>query len=154
MSIALVDLVKAYRALDAKLDADLEAFEANEQRVKDKLMKNKLSAFMLAYLEKVGASSINTPGGTVTRTKRATASLADREAFRRHVIGTESWDLLDWKANLTATNDFIKEHEGTPPPGVTISNKFTLGCTAPRKKGGAAHAALGAAEENYNDAAE
>ncbi len=102
---------------------------------------------MLAYLEKVGASSINTLGGTVTRTERSSASLVDREAFRRHVIGTESWDLLDWKANLTATKDFIKEHAGERPPGVTISSKWTLGCTAPRKKAGAAHDAKGATEE-------
>ncbi len=152
MSIALVDLVKAFRSLQAKRKAEEEAFEKMITE-KYKLTENKLSAFMLAYLEKVGASSINTPEGTVTRTEMSSASLSDAEAFRRHVIDTESWDLLDWKANLTATKDFIKEHAGEPPPGVAISTKFRLGCTAPRKKAGAAHEALGAPEESYNDAA-
>jgi hypothetical protein len=112
---------------------------------KYKLTENKLSSYMLAYLEKLGAGdgiSIRTEEGTICRKEKASASLIDKDAFRRHVIGTESWDLLDWKANLTAARDFIKEHAGEKPPGVEISSKWTLSCTAPRKrKGSVAEAA-------------
>lgn len=153
MSIALVDLVRAYRTAQASRKAEEEAFEAEMER-RYKLTELKLSSYMLAYLEKLGASSINTPAGTVTRTERSSASLSDAEAFRRHVIGTESWDLLDWKANLTATKDFIKINNGEPPPGVTISSKWTLGCTAPRRPRSAATKALGAPEEVEHDGVE
>jgi len=42
------------------------------------------------------------------------------------VIGSEAWDLLDRKANVTAVSDFIEENNA-PPPGVNFSTTYVVG---------------------------
>jgi hypothetical protein len=48
------------------------------------------------------------------------------------VIGTEQWDLLDKKANVTAVTDYLNEN-GVLPPGVKYSTRFDVGVRAPTK---------------------
>jgi hypothetical protein len=82
---------------------------------------------LLDHLNRIGTDSTTAKGiGTVYRTKRVTATLADPEEFRRHVIGSEAWDLIDWRANKTAVTAHIDEHE-LPPPGVNYSVTYVAG---------------------------
>jgi hypothetical protein len=46
--------------------------------------------------------------------------------FRRHVIGTEQWDLADWKANKTVVTELVDSDEGVPP-GVNFSAMAGVG---------------------------
>jgi hypothetical protein len=86
-----------------------------------------LGAMLLNHLNATKQDSANArAAGTAYRTKRAAATIADAEAFRRHVIGTEDWGLLDWKANATAVAAFLEEHE-TLPPGVNYSVRDEIG---------------------------
>ena len=39
------------------------------------------------------------------------ASIRDATAFQNYVIENRAWDMLDWKANVTAVGDFITENE-------------------------------------------
>lgn len=90
-------------------------------------MMEKLEGVFMNHLTAIGSDSCSVNGvGTVYRTTDTSATLADADAFRRHVIGTEAWDLIDWKANKTATRDFIEEN-GTPPPGVNFTMRDKIG---------------------------
>jgi len=91
-----------------------------------KNLKDKLSVVLLDHLNTVNVDNASCGAGTVYRTAKKSASIADAEAFMRHVIGTESWDLLDRKANVTAVEDFIEEHKA-PPPGVNFNQHWTVG---------------------------
>jgi len=70
--------------------------------------------------------SVRTDTGTVYRTEKKSASLADPDAFMRYVIGNEAWDLLDRKANVKAVEDFIEEND-LAPPGVNFSTTYVVG---------------------------
>lgn len=85
-----------------------------------------LSEYLLAHLNQLGADNLSSPSGTVYRTERKSASLADAEAFMQYVIENSAWDLLVRKANETAVEDYIKEHQA-PPPGVNFNRQFTVG---------------------------
>lgn len=86
-----------------------------------------LGAMLLDHLNRTKQDSANArSAGTAYRTKRQSATIADADAFRRHVIGTESWDLLDWKANATAVATFLEENK-TLPPGVNYSVRDEIG---------------------------
>jgi len=91
-----------------------------------KEMLEKLNSVLLEHLNTINGESVRTDTGTVYRTEKKAASLADPDAFMRYVIGSEAWDLLDRKANVTAVADFIEENNA-PPPGVNFSTTFVVG---------------------------
>lgn len=104
-----------------------EADDAHKERTKvARDYKERLEAALLAKLNEVGGESVKTAHGTVYRTTRRSATIADGGTFREFVIGNEAFDLVDWKANANAVDDFIK-NEGTPPPGVNFTTAYTVG---------------------------
>jgi hypothetical protein len=85
-----------------------------------------LNALLLVHLNSVNGNSVSTDAGTVYRTEKKSASLADAQAFMDFVIQNNSWDLIDRKANVTAVEDFINQHN-MPPPGVNFTSIFVAG---------------------------
>jgi phage tail tube protein FII len=101
----------------------------DEHKEKMKIFREtleKLNGVMLAHLNDMNGESVRTDAGTVYRTEKKSASIADGDAFMRYVVGEEAWDLLDRKANVTAVADFIEEHK-SPPPGVNFTTAFVVG---------------------------
>ena len=101
----------------------------DEHKLKMKVFREtleKLNGVLLAHLNTINGESVRTDLGTVYRTEKKSASLADPDAFMRFVIDNEAWDLLDRKANVVAIADYIKE-ESSAPPGVNYSSRFEVG---------------------------
>lgn len=123
-----------YIRLRDALKAKKEEHAAIEKKYSDEM--NLLQGWFQAVLDGLGSgvTSIKTKCGTVTSSTRYTASLEDAEAFMRHVIGTESWDLLDRRANATAVRAFV-DANGQLPPGAKLSALRTIGVTRPRGGG-------------------
>lgn len=86
----------------------------------------KLNGLMLTHLNNIGADSVKAKTGTVYRTTKRSASLEDGDAFMRHVIGKEAWELLDRKANVAAVEAYVTEN-GVLPPGVKMSSTQVVG---------------------------
>ncbi|WP_454627677.1 hypothetical protein [Bradyrhizobium cenepequi] len=85
-----------------------------------------LNSVLLAHLNTMGGNSVSTDGGTVYRTEKKSAPLADAQAFMDYVIANQAWDLLDRKANVTAVEDHINTN-GVPPAGVNFTSTFVVG---------------------------
>ena len=118
------ELVSQYVRLRDKIK---EADDAHKAKLKDaKEHLEHLNNTLLERLNDVGGESVKTSSGTVYRTTRRSASIADGETFRRFVIDNNAFDLVDWKANPLAVDDFIKA-EQAPPPGVNFTTAFTVG---------------------------
>jgi hypothetical protein len=100
--------------------------EHDERRKPLVELQNLLTGWMQNFLEQAGADNIKTKHGTCYSSTRYTASLADPEAFMKHVISNKSFDLLDRKANVTAVKDYVAE-TGNLPPGVNLSAIKTVG---------------------------
>ncbi len=109
-----------------------DKIKAIEEADKDRLapLKNMLVALngmFVEYTQSSGQDSFTVNGvGTVYRTEKKSVTIEDAEAFKRHVIGSEAYDLLDWKANSTAVKDFLEEHQALPP-GVKYTTMVTVG---------------------------
>ena len=112
--VALRDMIKSKEAEQKK----------ELKPLKDTL--EQLNSVLLAHLNNVNANSAATDSGTVYRTEKKSASLADAQAFMDFVIANQAFDLLDRKANVTATEEYIKENDA-PPPGVNFSSTFVVG---------------------------
>jgi len=85
-----------------------------------------LEGALIEKLKAIGADSVKTPHGTAYRSTKRSASIKDGDAFRKWVIGHNDYDLVDWRANANAVDDFIKSH-GSTPPGVDFSTTITVG---------------------------
>lgn len=104
-----------------------EADEAHKAKTAvARAYKEQIEGKLLEKLNEIGGESVKTEHGTAYRTTRRSASIADGDAFRSFVIGNDAYDLVDWRANANAVDDFIKS-AGTPPPGVNFSTAFTVG---------------------------
>ena len=118
------DLVSQYVRLRDKIK---EADDAHKDKTKNaRAYLEQLNGRLLERLNDVGGESVKTAHGTVYRTTRRSASIADGDTFRQYVIENEQFDLVDWRANANAVDDFIKEN-GVQPPGVNFSTAFTVG---------------------------
>jgi hypothetical protein len=92
-----------------------------------KQIKEMLEGALMTHLLATGVDSIAARGiGTAYKTTKKSASLADAAAFRRFVIGSEAWDLIDWKANVSAVETFLTEQQQLPP-GVNFSQREVVG---------------------------
>lgn len=96
-----------------------------------------LGSWLLAQLDQQKVESARTNAGTVYRSIKRSASIADENAFWTYVITSGNFDLLDKRANITAVADFIAEQtqkaktdpnvQVGPPPGINYQERFTVG---------------------------
>jgi hypothetical protein len=70
--------------------------------------------------------NMKTKHGTCYTSVRRTASLQDPDAFMKYVTENGAFELLDRRANSTAVQEFVKQHN-TLPPGCNLSSIQTLG---------------------------
>lgn len=120
-------MIAEYIALrDAKKAAD-DTYKAWVEANYGNRMEE-LEGILLDTLNKMDVQSLSGPDGTGTVYKKLTTSvtIADATEFRRHVIGIEGWDLIDWRANKTGIQELLDKEEPLPP-GVNYSQFYTVG---------------------------
>ena len=105
---------------------------AEEDKFKEWLAENftkrmdEIEALLLAKINQDGTDSITAHGiGNAHRKIKTSVTVADMREFRRHVIGSAEWDLVDWRANKTVVNELVEKGE-VLPPGVNYSAIYTL----------------------------
>src|SRR5882672_8774206 len=80
---------------------------------------------LMAHLQEQEGQSLSSEVGTAYLSHKRSAPIHDAVAFKNYVIENRAWEMLDWKANVTAVGDFLTEHE-MPPPGVNLKSVVTL----------------------------
>ena len=94
---------------------------------------DKVEGRVQEFFTQTGQTSAPTAAGTAYLSTTYRASIADKQAFKSFVIGQSRWDLLDWKANVTATKDFAKEMKA-PPAGVNLTSITKVNIRRPGQK--------------------
>jgi len=84
-----------------------------------------LGNLLLSHLNSTKTDSARSKSGTAFKTTKHSATLADKQKFWDYVESTEQWELLDFKANVTAVGAFIEERRELPP-GVNYSSIETV----------------------------
>lgn len=118
------ELVQQVVLIRDKLKAAEDAFK--EKTAAARTHKERLEGRLLEKLNELGGEAIKTKAGTVYRTTKKSATIADGEVFRDYVIQNEQFDLADWRANAVAVADYIEQFSA-PPPGVNFTTHFTVG---------------------------
>lgn len=116
--------VAAYIRLRDYKKAAEEEFKNSLKRVNDAM--EKLEGELLNDLNASGANSLSCDAGTVYKNTQLSATVENREAFREYVVKNDLWEAMDIKANKTFVKEFM-EREGTPLPGVKVTQIATVG---------------------------
>jgi len=87
---------------------------------------NEIELTLLDQLNQLGSDSISSPAGTAYKKLSVSVTTADGREFRRHVIGGELWDLIEFRPAKTAVNDLVERGEPVPP-GLNRSTFFSIG---------------------------
>lgn len=119
------ELVEEYIALRDARDQAKAKYEAwLKENCTDRM--EVIEAMLLDTLNSLGVDSIASKIGTAYKKLTTSVTVGDAREFRRHVIGAEDWDLLNWSASKTAVNELVEK--GHPvPPGINRSAFFTIG---------------------------
>jgi hypothetical protein len=135
MGDAQTAAVEAPTPLQLRLDQFIQVrdkIEAMKEKHKEELAPlNKallmLNGKLLEMLLESGSDSATVRDiGTVYKTIKKSASIADGDAFRQFIIANAMWNMIDWRANSTAVDEYIQA-EGNVPPGVNFRQVAVVG---------------------------
>lgn len=132
-NVAMLDvatLIKQVRAVEAKIK-QIEA-EYDDKIAPFEEFAKEGRATLLQYLNDTKQKSAATVEGTAYWKPKITFRVMDKEAFRRHVIGAEAYELITWAAAGVACEDFVTQNQ-EPPPGVERNAVNILYINAPPK---------------------
>jgi hypothetical protein len=132
MAINIEETVAMVRALEARI-ADEEKIFKDKMKPFEELaeeLRNRLMDFLQVHGMRA-TGQLKT--GSAYIADKTSWKVVDQAEFRRHVIGTESWDMIIWGVNRTAAAEFEKTEDALPP-GVSKTTIKELRVLAPERK--------------------
>jgi hypothetical protein len=133
VSFDLGERIKQVREMEAFLEKQQEELDAKYERHHKFVETGR--AEILAFLNQTNQKSANTEFGGCHWKPKITYRVEDKDAFRRHVIGAEAWELITWAAGAVNCEAFTAEHK-MPPPGLVRNAVNILYITPPTKPKG------------------
>ena len=109
-------------------------------------MRNQL----LKFMNETGQRNAKTNLGTAYIADKESFRIEDQTEFKRHVIGTQSWEMIDWRANRTAMKEFEKTEQALPP-GVTKTVIREVRVLAPERKRTSTLKVVGGSDETVDE---
>jgi hypothetical protein len=131
-AVSVEKLTRVYIKMRAKKDALTAELNAQLGEL-DKSMKQVKSA-ILEHMKEVGATSIKTEAGTVSRTVKTVYTPMDWESMNRFIIEHQALELLEKRIHQGNMKAFLEENPDTIPPGLSANSEYTV--TIRRSKNG------------------
>lgn len=122
----LAGVVQRMLQIRARLDEEKAKYQEATAKLND--MYEKGEAFLRLHLQESGEDGFKINGlATVYTSTRLKASVGDREAFKNFVLDTDGGiELMDIRVNTTNLKEYMAQHDGAVPPGVTAHTERTL----------------------------
>ena len=126
------EMIERYIELRRMRTKDDERYAAFRKEEYDDPMQEIHDA-LLDALNRLGSDSIKAKTGTAFKKLGVSVTTADGAEFRRHIIGLEAWELVDWRPNKTAINELVANGEPLPP-GINRTTFWNINVRAPGEK--------------------
>ena len=126
----LAERIRQVRAIEDMIDAKQAALNAELEKANAFVERGR--AEILQFLNQTKQKSANTQYGGCHWKPKITYRVEDKDAFRRHVIGSEAWELITWASAPVNCELFTDEHK-QPPPGLIRNAVNILYITPPTK---------------------
>jgi hypothetical protein len=117
-------LVKTYvKIRDARKELS-EKFEQEDSVLKDSL--DTIEAQLLEACKAIGADSIRTPFGTISRTVKKRYWTNDWHSFYEFLKKHGVLELLEKRVAQTNMSTFLEENPNLHPPGLNIDSRYSV----------------------------
>jgi hypothetical protein len=117
-------LVKTYVKIRDARHVLKSEYERQDHQLKQQL--ETLEVFMLGLMNTSGIDSFRTSAGTVYKQETIIPQASDWSAFYKWVRETNGFDFLFKRIKADAIKDYMEQHDGEVPPGVSIYGKFEV----------------------------
>lgn len=124
MTIDLNKVTKAYLRLREKRDELRREYTEADNALKAK--QELLEASALSFLNDTGQESARTTSGTVYKQEDIIPTGSDWERFYTFVAENDAFDALERRIKKGFVADYMKDHEGAPPPGVSVLRRYVV----------------------------
>lgn len=116
--------VKAYLKLrDARTALKREYEEAD---LKLTQQQERIEKALLHHLNETKTNSVATDYGTFYRQEVVTPTGSDWEAFYDWVKKNDAFDALEKRIKKTFITEYMEEHKGAIPPGVSVYREYVV----------------------------
>lgn len=123
-SVDLAELSATYiKIREAKL-ARKHAWEAEEADYDKKL--DMIEGYMLRHLNQHGMESVRTEGGTFYKQEKIRPNIVNDVDFFAWIKQHDAFDALERRVKVGFIKDFMGEHDGGLPPGLTVSREWEV----------------------------
>jgi len=117
-------LVKAYvKIRDARKEL-AEQYEKSDAYLKESL--DTIEFQLLEACKAIGADSIRTPFGTLSRVVRKRYWTNDWHSFHEFLKEHEALELLEKRIAQTVMSTFLEENPDLPPPGLNVDSRYSV----------------------------
>lgn len=124
MEIKADKLVKAYVRIRDKRKAIAEAYERDDNELKEAL--ETIEAELLDICKETGADSLRTEFGTVSRRIAKRYWTNDWHSFHEFLKEHGAMELLEKRIAQTNMSTFLEENPDLLPPGLQVDSRYTV----------------------------
>ena len=124
MEIKADKLVKAYVRIRDKRKAIAEAYERDDNELKEAL--ETIEAELLDICKETGADSLRTEFGTVSRRIAKRYWTNDWHSFHEFLKEHGAMELLEKRIAQTNMSTFLEENPDLLPPGLQVDSRYTF----------------------------
>lgn len=130
METSVDRLAKVYVKIRDKRRELLDAFEAEDNKLKEKLAV--LKEELLLMCKAMGADSIKTAHGTVIRSVKTRYWTSDWEEMYDFIKENDAYGLLEKRIHQTNMKEFLEAHPDRIPTGLNADSEYEISV---RKRG-------------------
>ena len=117
-------LVKTYiKIRDARKEM-ADKYEREDNELKEAL--ESIEQELLEACKSIGADSIRTPFGTLTRSVKKRYWTNDWDSMYRFIKEHDAYGLLEKRIQQTHMKEFLAENPDVYPQGMNVENQFTV----------------------------
>ena len=123
-SVSADKLVKAYVKIRDARKQLAEQYEKDDAQLKESL--DAIENELLETCKAVGADSLKTPFGTVSRRVAKRFWTNDLHSFHEFLKEHDALELMEKRISQTNMSTFLEENPDLHPPGLNVDSRYTV----------------------------
>jgi hypothetical protein len=138
-----IKIRKAISDVTKEYDARIDALRGQQKQVGTEILRR---------LHERGASQTKTEAGTAFIGENMSITIADETAYGDFVLEQQDYGYYQKRAKVERVKEYMKQHDGTLPPGLTVFRELTINVRAAVPKGRASEQASDDSRSNEHSA--
>jgi hypothetical protein len=125
-------LVKVFIKMRTRIAELNEEYAAAIKVVKDQ--QQMIRAELLHRFQARGSTQTKTQHGTAFIKEEMSITIADESAYGAFVLAENDWSYYQKRAKVERVREYMKEHDGALPPGLSVFRELDINVRVPAKK--------------------